>query len=457
MNDQLGRRLARVAVVALGLALPVTVLGMWLIHLFPYHPGFLAMLGWFIAMPAGLVASALDAIAPYYLAWAIGLVAQGAVIFVVLALVTLVRRNRAFKPGPVPRKGIATALLVLANVGLAFVLVDYLKELRPPLDAPARLVPGKLAAAKRELPQGVSVDFNDLVFARGKLFVASSLGLIEVEGAKVVAVNRWHTQSRIDRVWSGPKGESIWVQHAVSSDLGRLDASGWKSFVLPTPKRGYTRGDMLSGFGMAATGNDLWLSGGSTLWRWNEERSAWETVPLPGTSSGYASVRVHAGAGQPIVKLGGDELFSSDKGSLLLTRTPDGKWVETKLVECCAEDFTAIGGDIYFRTKKGELVSVANGVAQAISTPGRVDALVVSNGQLIASIADTGIFVLAKGWKKVFDVPYASGAAHSWVHLAAHDGVIALSVAQSNEDWKERVNGLWVSSGGKLVKVEVPD
>lgn len=456
MSETLQRRLMGSATLAAGFAIPAVVVGFWLMRLFPYHPGMTAAVGWVILVPAGLVASLLHGF-PFTVAWIFGVLAEAITIFVFLGAWVFLRRKRARKPYSLKRR-IALLSLVPINLLLAYVLAGYLDEMRPPLAVPTKLVPGAIKSAKEKLPRGMPVDFDYVTFARGKLYVASVIGLIEVDGTKLSAVYRWHTESRVDGVWSGPKGQSLWLQQAVSSDLSVLDDQGWRNVTLPTPERGYTRGDMLNGIKIAANDNDLWLSGGSMLWKWVVSRAVWEPVSLHGMRSEYESVEVYGSAGGPLVVKGANQMFGNADGVALLKPSADGSWTEIKLTECCVKDLTIVGDRTYFRSKKGALFYVSGEKLEAISAPGRVEAISADRGKLIASIADVGIFSFDGDWKKLFDAPYPSGTEESWAHLAAHDGAIALSITQlSSSTSKVRKDGLWVSDGQKMVKVEVPD
>lgn len=431
-------------------------IGLWLLKLFPYHPGATAVVGWIIALPAGMVASLLQN-ASFPIPWILGVSAEAVSIFLLLSVWVFFTRNRTAKPYSARRRAAILSLLPV-NFFFGFVLLGYLNDIRPPLASPTKLTPGHIQSAKAKLPGGVAVDFDLLAFARGRLYVASNIGLIEVEGTQVTAVYQWHSHSRIDGVWSGPKGQSLWLQHAVTSDLSILDDQGWRNISLPTPERGYTRGDMLSGIKIATTESDVWLSGGSSVWKWGQQQALWNPVPLPGMKSNYETVEVYGSSNVPLVVKGANQMFGSNEGVALLTASTKTNWTETKIDECCVKDLTTIADRSYFRGTKGTLARISDGRVEAVAAPGRVEAISADTGKLIVSVADVGIFSFDGEWKKLFDAPYPHGVEESWVHLAARDGVIALSVVQSSSSTETiRRDGLWVSDGQKMVKVTVPE
>jgi hypothetical protein len=84
-----------------------------------------------------------------------------------------------------------------------------------------------------------------------------------------------------------------------------------------------------------------------------------------------------------------------------------------------------------------------------------------SNGQLIASFRDLGVFVLLNSWVKLFDAPYSKSSAEHRVKVAENKGVVALMrsagrVTKSGMDYKWDYVGedtLWVSQLGKFERV----
>jgi hypothetical protein len=453
MNKSLKKRCLNAYILALGLALPVAALGLWLVNLFPYHPGFLAIIGWIILLPIGTVIGSLQGLS-YVLSSSIGLLAEATVIFLFLATWVMITRKQNVKQYSSRRRLGTISALVVVNILVIPSLISHFEEMRPPLETPEVMLPGEIIGEK-DKTRSKTVDFGKIAFARGRLFIASGIGLIEVEGSEVSAVYRWHVNSRIDGVWKGPYGQSLWIQQRVTNNLSTLDEKGWKNIELPVPQRGYTRGDMLQGINIAASGSDSWLSGGSSLWKWDTSKSVWENFQIPGMESVYESVKVYGAKGQPLVARGANGMFDSKKSAALLKRTKDGKWVEALVDECCFKDLTEVGDKLYFRNKKGELISISNGKTEVISAPGRVEAITTDGEQLILSINDIGIFSFNGEWKKLFNNHYSFGSVDQRVYLSAHDGRIAVSISKYSDTLSRY--GLWVSVGNELVKVEVPD
>lgn len=444
---------------SLALALPVTMLGVWLMKLTPYSPGMIAKAGWFLSAPAGLTAYALKGIG-WGAAWMLGMVVQAAALFVIFAGIALLRRV-APRPVSVYRHAAIAVAVIAVNAFFANALQRLIEESQPMQAAPTRLVPGEFKRAKATAYRG-RVDFARLAFARDRLYVASSIGLMEVQGSAVSAVYRWHpVRSRVDEVWRGPAGRSLWIQHQMTGDLGRLDDAGWHNVKLPVPPRGYTRGDFLGGFKAAANDKDFWLAGGSTVWLWQPQGAAWQALALPPGRSEFEAVQVQGGPQGPIVVRGAGELFGGCKDAKVLVGRADGTWTEYGFGDLCTRDFVVLGDAIYVRRGDGRLTRNRAGVMQDLMAPGRVEAITrSSDDRLIVSVTDGGIFVFGTGtWQKLFDAPYPKGVGEQWVQLAEHDGKVALATVQKplSGDGYSGVDGLWISSGAEMVRVTLPD
>jgi len=448
-------RLLIMVVMAVGLAIPLTVLGFWLLNLFPFHPGVIAMIGWIIIYPIGVVIRSFSE-SSYILASSLGLIAEAVALFLILAAWVFLTKNKEVESPSRNKKIGVISFLVVLNILLVPALVGYFKEMRPPLEIPEKILPGKIKTMTSNFIGKTTVDYGQLAFARGKLYVASNIGLIELEGTKVTAVYRWHVHSRIDGVWSGPRSQSLWLQQAVSNSLSTFDDSGWRNIELPKSDRGFTRGDMLRGFNITPVGDDLWFSGGPNAWKWNAKNTTWELFTVPGKRTSYEPVQVYAVSGNLVIIRGANELFGSKANAVLMERTAEDNWNETELQECCVKNLTPIGTDIYFRNKSKELIKISNGKKEIIPSPGKIEALTsMGSDKLIASISDDGVYEYKNKWVKLFDAPYPTGVGDRSVHITANDESIALAVSYYAGD--KNNNGLWVFSGSKLVKVVLPD
>lgn len=455
MSSATLRRLQAPALLAVSLAAPTFVLGIWMIKLYPYHPGVLAFAGSLIAAPGGMVLENLRGI-PSGAIWAIAMLVQVFAIFVPLAAYRMVRRESA--EAPATGKSVMARIVMLFLNALAFIpLAGYLREFSAPLAEPTRLVSSDFKTAKAGLPKGIVTDFDELAFARGKLYVASAIGLIEVESKRVSAIYQWHRNSRIDDVWSGPGGRSLWVRHQHSGALSELSDAGWKNVSLPTPSRGYTRGDFMSGFKAAASDEGFWLAGASTVWKWRPASRDWQVVALPPMDE-FANVGVYSAGKSPLVLEGSSGFFNSCGHKIHSTAT-DGSWNTELLDPFCADKLAVADKAIYFPGNNGELLVHKNGETTTIAAPGRIDAMIATHaGDLIASIEERGVFVYNGAWRKLFDSPYPQNLGKKFSHIAADGSSIALSITRYPEnDAQQRFSGLWVWDGSTVVQVTVPD
>jgi hypothetical protein len=457
------------------LAMPVSTVGFALMKLAYPHGGFVGLFGWLLTLPFSLghfLLAKLFAV-PKSIFWEVGFVFEACGIFLAFRAIAALRRRmtkRTREPKPVgmARYVVFAAVLLVFNFFAGRELEGLAADFEDFPDVPTKFVPGQIKQAKNDLLPDGKIDFVQMAFARGKLYVASMIGVIEIEGTTVSAIYRWHKHvPRIDNVWAGPGRSSLWIMHRMNDALTLLDDAGWHNMELPVPKDGYySRGDMMHGFRSAATDTGFWMAGGPYLWSWEGKPAAWVQVPLPAIDNRGIVFGLHSGHKRPVVAQGEDSFFDECKGVVLLQRAPDRSWAEVRLSETCVKDLTGSDTVSYFRNKKGDLFRFQNGKEEKLEAPGKVVAMTMaSESSLLAAIEDAGIFRFDGKWTKLFDYPFAKDIGEQFIKLAAHDGRIALATSRSShmkpgrsDQWVETgADALWVSDGERLVKIEVPD
>ena len=455
------------------LAMPVATAGLWLMKLMWPHGGFIALFGGLLTLPMslGLFAISKVAVIPSAIRWEIGFVMQACGIFLLLlAIATIRRRRKGSQPSrPIGAVGytVFAVLLLALNLGAGRVLEDLSADFEDFPAVPTKFVVGQIIQAKNDLPPDGKIDFAQLAFARGKLYVASMIGVIEIDGTRVEAIYRWQKNvSRVDNVWPGPAGRSLWIQHRVNNSLTLLDDAGWHNMQLPDPKDGYySRGDMLRGSRAAATESGFWFALGKYLWSWEGDPAKWVAVPLPPGDTLHAVLGLHAGQKDPIVALG-DDFLGDCKSIALLRKAIDRSWTQIAINQNCVKDLIGTEAVSYFRSKENEIFQVRNGVYEKLTAPGSVSAMTMDAGNaLLAVVEEMGIYRYDGKWKKVYDLPYSKNVGEQFVNLTAHEGRIAIATSRSSHMKPGRsdqrietgADALWVSDQGKLVRIEIPD
>jgi hypothetical protein len=376
--------------------------------------------------------------------------------------------NRAYWLAPLP-------FLVALLIGF----VIYLAQ-APGSGPPAVLPATKLSAMIKALPDYTNFAYSGLAFYKGKLYVATNLGLLEVEQGRAVSLYRFQKRySVVSGPWLDEANQLLWVMDEETRELLNYNGSVWHRVGLAKPPKGYySRGDALEGVRPIANKDGFWLASGGGVWRWDPANDRWTIPPMPTLDSQYADAIigvlpldskllfiVRHEVLSFLVKDGQD--FASDT-----IVTDDGGWHtvanETGL-KFFADSWAVTEQSGYLCTRNGLLLKVTPRAIAKLDAPGECETLARSAlGTLLASFRRTGIYEFTAGWQLRDPHPYPSGTGDYWAHLSGSGTELAFAIdgkpvadrsRSSNAEMKFIRNAptsLWFSQGEDFRTVEIP-
>ena len=340
-------------------------------------------------------------------------------------------------------------------------------EDKPPL-APAQpknLPVTDVANVARELPNYTRFGISGLAFLSNRLFVATNIGLLEVQGREVKQFYRWYDKYNvISGPWSDEPRDGVWVHREDDGYFVRLDHNGWNRIDLPKPPKGYyTRGDFLEGFVGISDKSHFYLIGAGNVWQWSDA-GGWLIEPQPSAEK-FSDVVGFADFGTLqlyIVRSGACALPPCNYAAYWYDA---GQWHAPLRVPISrVSQVVAVSQGAFVRGSNGELLGIDVKTVTLMDIPGPCEAITrTSDGKLLASFRGSGIFVLDKGWLKLLDDPYNASEGEHWAYLSENNGVIAFattSVPQlkqgtDNQWYFSGTDALWVSENKKLARVKL--
>lgn len=327
---------------------------------------------------------------------------------------------------------------------------------------PEAIPPKAAPKAISALPSYTRFGYSGLAYFKGRLYASSNIGLLEFRDRKLVALYQWQKHDPVvEGPWGDPAHDSLWIQHANTGTLTRLDGRGWHNVPLPVPERGYyTRGDVLAGFRGIGSPQRFWLIDGGYVWRWGANSGDWTSEPAPPAPRFSKTVGV--------APLPAGLLYIVREGVAVLPPAPfavytwSGDWKRLTLGTFSFAQVVTIGDAVYVRTEEGDLLHVSPLSMEEVETPGLCKAIAMtSDGRLLASFYNKGIFVFDKTWVRLFASPYPSGEDKYLAYLAEYEGQVAYatkSVPQLIDPLGSTFNfvgtdALWISKGETLEQV----
>ncbi len=402
----------------------------------------------------------------------LGLLALALIGFTAWLVRTAKRRigNTAYWLAPIP-------FFVVLLAGFLFSLAQ-----RPNQGPPTTLPAGKLAALINKLPDYASFSYSGLAFYKGKLYIATNLGLLEAEEGRVVRVYRFQNKGSVTSgPWLDRANQLLWVMDDQTNQLLSFDGIVWHRIDLPNPQKGYySRGDVLEGVRPTSNANGFWLQAGGSAWRWDSSKNRWLLESQPPSNLRSQDENVVIGV-LPI----GSEVFlivRHQRLSFLLNDgeyfasdtivTSDGSWRTVPNdagIKFFAENWVVTGESGYVCTRNGLMLKVTPVVITKLDTPSECEALATTeSGNLLASFRGKGIYEYSTDWQRRAAHPYPSGNGEYWAYVSGNGEELAFAIDGKPVIDKEHSSGtdmkftrnaptsLWFTHGKEFQRIEIP-
>jgi hypothetical protein len=401
----------------------------------------------------------------------LGLLLLGLIWFTIWLVRRVKRRrgNTAYWLAPIP------LVIVLG----AMFIVDRAQS--PNYGPPEILSTSKLGRLIKALPDYAPFGYSGLAFYKGKLYVATNLGLLELDEGRISRVFRFQkNDSVISGPWLDTADQLLWALDNHTNQLLNYDGVVWHRVDFPRPQKGYySRGDVLEGPKPIGNANGFWLQSGGSVWRWDPIKNNWSFEPQRSSNLNSQD----AGEIIGVVPLGTKLFFivrhellsflvkeSQDFASDSLV-TSDGGWrtVPNKSGRNFFADSWIVADDGgYIRTRDGLLLKVTPESIARVETPGVCESLAVQSGTLLASFRSDGIYEYTGAWRRLADNPYTSGEGEYWAFLSSNVKELAFATNgkpvvdrehSSGRDMKFTRNAptaLWFFQGTGFQHIDIP-
>ena len=338
--------------------------------------------------------------------------------------------------------------------------------------SPSVLKPDELEKFIKRHPEYNGLYCSSLAFFKGKLYVASNVGLLEIDNDFLSKTYKWKESSgeapRVDLA-----NGQIWVQ--IADNFAVFDGNVWRAVSGPTPQKGYfTRGEILEGFHDVSTPDSFWLTGAGCAWCWNVERRNWEEkLNLPTFKNGNRLGKVWRlffVENKPLIVVryepgwlihGRERLKTRVHGDRIATNLIsdkvyyyDNRWIEVSnavTTPIYIEQAVSAGKRAFMRSDEDEIYQVDPLGISKLTVPGKCKALTITgSNNLLASFRDLGVYELTSDWKLRFKVSCTQTNMDDHVYLAEDHGKIAIVYDNF------QTSGLWIFNGAELKRFEFP-
>lgn len=293
--------------------------------------------------------------------------------------------------------------------------------------APTILPSSELAALIKALPDYAPFGYSGLAFYRGKLYVGTNLGLLEIQEGRVVRIFRVQgNYSVVSGPWLDRADQLLWMMDDQTNQSLSFDGTVWHRMDLPKPPKGsYSRGDVLEGVKPTSNAKGFWVEAGATVWRWDSTKNGWVLENLPPSHRGPKDEDVVIA----VLPIGSKLLFIVRHESLsFLTKegqdfssdtivTGDGDWRSVPSaagLKFFAKDWVVTDDSGYVCTRNYVVLKITTLAITKLETPGKCETLATTeSGTLLAGFQGKGVYGYTSGWHLLAAYPYPSGEANT--------------------------------------------
>ena len=314
-----------------------------------------------------------------------------------------------------------------------------------------------------------SIHIAGTAFLGNRLFVRTTIGLLEIQSGAVVRVYRWDLDyGALIGPWIDKAHHSLWLIDPEGANTLRFDGTKWFRHKFPQPLKGHlSRADRYAGFHGVGNGHDFWLIGAGSAWKWQSETNRWVVEPIFSSKESPYFLRsalpleggliLLASSGRPW-----ERTFPNHPGDIAYAF--DGNW---NLIENPGSRAFHIGEMPapaqagYICSKEMEVLHITPKGIEKIDTPGLCEAIAsTEEGGPLISVKGQGVYERSEmKWTQVVRDPYPETEGEHYVLLAEHNGVIAYATSSKrNLKYASTETGtvaLWLSSGGAFRQVDL--
>lgn len=321
---------------------------------------------------------------------------------------------------------VPTLVVVLTGIVLSYA--------HGPNTGPPRFLPyNKLNSLGKVQPE-----YSGMAFYKGRLYVSSTVGLIEIDGEQVDGIYRFqNTDPVVSGPWLDTSNQLLWAVDDHTNELLNFDGKTWHRIQFPQPEKGYlSRGDVLEGPKPIGNAAGFWLAAGGSVWRWNAAEDKWATVAEPPQSDVSKTIGV-----LPI----GDKLLFVERHYLLDALIPKGPDFESDTIaydeagwhtipndkgsKFIADTWAATNGAGYICSRDGAVFKITAHDVTKLNAPGSCETIAsTASGALLASFRAKGIYEYEADWNLRASHPYPSGAGDYRTFLADTASGFALAI-----------------------------
>src|SRR5262249_38068160 len=117
-----------------------------------------------------------------------------------------------------------------------------------PMPDGRQLVPAQdFRRLRKEVSSEVPFGNSPVAFFNGRLFASSRVGLLELDGARLVGIHRW-AEGETGFEWIHATAEALWIHPFHPYRVIRFDGREWKTVPMPSAREIVTRKENLEGF-----------------------------------------------------------------------------------------------------------------------------------------------------------------------------------------------------------------
>ncbi|MFN0277215.1 MAG: hypothetical protein ACKVRN_01295 [Pyrinomonadaceae bacterium] len=352
---------------------------------------------------------------------------------------------------------------------------------------PIAVLPKDVKSILNDIPSYTRFSFTSLSFFNRQLYVGTNVGLLEFQNDRLIRLNKWNDRGDvIDNVLGDTSTESLWLYHSGIGRFVRFDGARWDFVELPIPESGhYTRGDALRGVSFLGNIRGLWMQRGDHPWRWDNDKKGWSPVAIPALQCTFVvddDVYDDIGCFSTVAPFGStefvimhrrfvDQIDFSNK-SYLSTFPSDsvfyqknGSWdtLSTETFKSLITKNVVISNDAAFiQSFDDSLFRLSDLQITSIETLGEIDAMTTTTqGNLLVSFRNLGIYEYNNGWVKKFDCPYPSTEPEHFAQIAEDNGQVALAISAKpfgpGPDFQYLgQTALWISDESKMKRIPFP-